>query len=632
MAEYGAGANLLKPSVFISYSRENLDFADQLDTALLACGFSCLRDQRAISPGEDWRIRLAAMIRVSDCVVFVLTAASARSPECLREYEQAKELKKRILPVVPGGSRELVGVKPPEGLDTINYVFFHGEPEQEQSGWGKGLKRLVDALNTDIDWLHEHTRYLQKATEWERSGRKPNKLLFDDDVAAAKDWAVQQPSNALGLTGLQREFIQASDEEDKAKKNAERQQIKDREEMVGAKEAAVKQKEDAVKQKEEEVKKREKTERVRNVMAVLTCFGFVVAFGFAVSFRNILGHAQDIIGQVRFNMDEQAQASALGIFKEAEYFGDVASIRWVGVGYRNGWGTRRNYSEAVWAFRFAAFLGDTEAMDNLGSIYESGEGKEQGIAQDYLEAYNWYKKAADKGDQNAMNNLGRLYYDGHYDGQEDVQDRQKASEWFRRAAGVSEHETCTLLPEPTRSSAHSGPVPDALYNLGRLYDDRERNGNAANAAEARCWYEMAAIAGHTAAMLKLGSIYEAGRGVEQNVAEAIKWYEKAAKNKDMEGMFNLAALSEAGRGIAPDRGGALIWYARAAGDDMKAEFDPYGVGSALKVGAFFENGFCAPPDPAEARAWRERAGKMGDEGVRAHLRSPSKETVADDLK
>ena len=156
-----------------------------------------------------------------------------------------------------------------------------------------------------------------------------------------------------------------------------------------------------------------------------------------------------------------------------------------------------------------------------------------------------------------MNNLGRLYYDGHYDDQEDVQDRQKASEWFRRAAGVSEHETCTLLPEPTRSSAHSGPVPDALYNLGQLYDDRERNVNAANAAEARCWYEMAAIAGHTAAMLKLGSIYEAGRGVEQNVAEAIKWYEKAAKNKDMEGMFNLAALSEAGRGIAPDRGGGI---------------------------------------------------------------------------
>src|SRR5208283_5612909 len=146
-------------------------------------------------------------------------------------------------------------------------------------------------------------------------------------------------------------------------------------------------------------------------------------------------------------------------------------------------------------------------------------------------------------------------------------------------ASIPEHETCTSLAEPTRSSAHSGPVPDALYNLGRLYDDRERNGNAANAAEARCWYEKAAIAGHTAAMLKLGSIYEAGRGVEQNVAEAIKWYEKAAKNKDAEGMFNLAALSEAGRGIAPDRGRALIWYARAAGDDMKAEFDPYGVGS-----------------------------------------------------
>src|SRR5208337_4884899 len=168
---------------------------------------------------------------------------------------------------------------------------------------------------------------------------------------------------------------------------------------------------------------------------------------------------------------------------------------------------------------------------------------------------------------------------------------------------------------------------NAMNNLGRLYYDGHYDGqeDVQDRQKASEWFRKAA-------MLKLGSIYEAGRGVEQNVAEAIKWYEKAAKNKDAEGMFNLAALSEAGRGIAPDRGRALIWYARAAGDDMKAEFDPYGVGSTLKVGAFFENGFCAPPDPAEARAWRERAGQMGDEGVRAHLRSPSKETVAGDLE
>jgi len=27
--------------------------------------------------------------------------------------------------------------------------------------------RLASALNTDLDWLREHTRYLQRATEWE---------------------------------------------------------------------------------------------------------------------------------------------------------------------------------------------------------------------------------------------------------------------------------------------------------------------------------------------------------------------------------------------------------------------------------------------------------------------------------
>ena len=45
-----------KLRVFISYSRDDLDFADQLNAALDACGFECFIDRQ--SGGEDWKRRL----------------------------------------------------------------------------------------------------------------------------------------------------------------------------------------------------------------------------------------------------------------------------------------------------------------------------------------------------------------------------------------------------------------------------------------------------------------------------------------------------------------------------------------------------------------------------------------------
>jgi TIR domain-containing protein len=44
-----------KLRVFISYSRHDLNFADQLDAALNLCGFECLIDRHDISGGEEWK-------------------------------------------------------------------------------------------------------------------------------------------------------------------------------------------------------------------------------------------------------------------------------------------------------------------------------------------------------------------------------------------------------------------------------------------------------------------------------------------------------------------------------------------------------------------------------------------------
>ena len=136
-----------KLRVFISYSREDLKFADQLDDALKACAFECLIDRHGISGGEDWKRRLGNLIREADTVVFVLSPSSARSEICDWEVEEAAGLNKRILPV---NCRPLEGVSPPPRLRELNYIFFYEEPKLSGSGFGTGLAKLIAALNTDF--------------------------------------------------------------------------------------------------------------------------------------------------------------------------------------------------------------------------------------------------------------------------------------------------------------------------------------------------------------------------------------------------------------------------------------------------------------------------------------------------
>ncbi len=224
MADTGPGAIPAKPDaaspprgpeprdkgrlrVFISYSRHDLDFADQLEAALTTCGFDCVLDRHDISGGEDWKRRLGALIGESDTVVFVLSPASSSSTVCAWEVDESARLGKRILPVV---CRPLGGTSPPARLQALNYVFFYDEPTTPGSGFGVGLRELVESLNTDFDWLREHTRDLARATEWDEGGRSPNRLLTGSDIAAAKDWAARRPRTAPEPTALQLDFIRAS--------------------------------------------------------------------------------------------------------------------------------------------------------------------------------------------------------------------------------------------------------------------------------------------------------------------------------------------------------------------------------------------------------------------------------------
>ena len=195
-----------KLKVFISYSRDDLAFADQLCAGLEATGFQPTLDRIGISGAADWRETLRGMILKSDTVVFVLSPSSARSEMCAEEVAVADGLAKRIIPVV---CQPLAEAPVPRRLQDLNYIFFYAEPKSPGSGFGSGLTKLKAALELDQGWMREHTRYTDRATEWDGGGRVAERLLQGADIAVAQKWMHAKPAYSPDTTPLQVAFIRA---------------------------------------------------------------------------------------------------------------------------------------------------------------------------------------------------------------------------------------------------------------------------------------------------------------------------------------------------------------------------------------------------------------------------------------
>src|SRR5262245_38352915 len=110
-----------KLGVFVSYSRNDIVFADQLYAALSGTGFNATLDRHGIFGAEQWQPRLLELIRTADAIVFVISPSSAKSEICAWEVEQAAVLGKRIVPIV---MQPLGDERPPKQLSDLNYIYF----------------------------------------------------------------------------------------------------------------------------------------------------------------------------------------------------------------------------------------------------------------------------------------------------------------------------------------------------------------------------------------------------------------------------------------------------------------------------------------------------------------------------
>jgi hypothetical protein len=110
-----------KLKVFISYSRKDEDFAQDLLAGLELVGFEPYLDKHDVAAGEDWEARLGRLIEAADTVVYVISPDAVASERCAWEVERTVALKKRLLPIV---WRRMDEAQVPPRLKQLNYIFF----------------------------------------------------------------------------------------------------------------------------------------------------------------------------------------------------------------------------------------------------------------------------------------------------------------------------------------------------------------------------------------------------------------------------------------------------------------------------------------------------------------------------
>jgi WD40 repeat protein len=190
------------PDLFISYSRRNKDFVQRLHNALSERDRDVWVDWEDIPPSVEWWKEIERGIESANAFIFVISPASAQSEICYREVEHAFDNNKRIVPLVHQEvSGELIDKMHPS-IGAHNWIFFNDPAQFDAS-----FETLAETLNTDFDYVRDHTRLQVRALEWERNDHDEGFLLRGEALMEAEQWLAGAASKEPAPSALHTEYI-----------------------------------------------------------------------------------------------------------------------------------------------------------------------------------------------------------------------------------------------------------------------------------------------------------------------------------------------------------------------------------------------------------------------------------------
>ncbi len=221
-------ASLNKPEessleVFISYSRTDSDLARKLNDALQELGKTTWFDQESIATGTDFQQEINRGIASSDNFVFIISPKSVNSPYCADEVEYAKNLGKRFVTILHRPLSDDDKQKLPETLATVQWLDFNNHGGE----FSANFNELVRTLDTDRDHVRSHTKWSQRALEWDEKGKNADLLLRGSEFEVAEAWLKTAKTEKKNppFTGLQKELINKSREAIAAQENRDKRQL-----------------------------------------------------------------------------------------------------------------------------------------------------------------------------------------------------------------------------------------------------------------------------------------------------------------------------------------------------------------------------------------------------------------------
>ena len=128
-------------NIFVSYSRREVGFIDDLVRNLEQVGHEVWLDYRNLIPGKPWQDQIYEGIHSADVILLVISKASISSQNVEVEWHRVIEQKKRII------LRVFEAVRLPRELEKYEWVDFRGN-------YQVGLKELLSQIEQPVQETH----------------------------------------------------------------------------------------------------------------------------------------------------------------------------------------------------------------------------------------------------------------------------------------------------------------------------------------------------------------------------------------------------------------------------------------------------------------------------------------------
>jgi WD40 repeat protein len=189
--------------VFISYASEDERFVRRLHASLEQRGRDVWVAWDDIPVASPFWTDIEAAIDEADAVVFVISPDSVLSEHCRRELAYAGAGGKRLVPVE---CRETDPASAPSAVAALQWISFADEGDFDEL-----VTTVSEAADRDVEWVRKHTDLHQRASTWDRNGRRNGDLARGERLAEAERLLTEGQGKEPSVTSLQTEWVLASE-------------------------------------------------------------------------------------------------------------------------------------------------------------------------------------------------------------------------------------------------------------------------------------------------------------------------------------------------------------------------------------------------------------------------------------